>query len=136
MDKILCFDSCNQTWHRSKQQYKLWQKNWPNMSVVLHLFCDVGHIDKIKRTTKKRVVCFAHCGTSCSRSLLYILPLWQVCTWLQFPLGSKSSLLLTFLWCFVGEELAFHWDWLWSSFVHFFLHQINYKKELILAELW
>ena len=122
---------------------------------------------KIKRTTKKRVVCCAHCenlqkwnfvaegeftkfrpetesrilksrnfGTSCSRSLLYILPLWQVCTWLQFPLGSKSSLLLPFLWCFVGEELAFHWDWLWSSFVHFFLHQINYKKELILAELW
>ena len=29
MDKILCFDSCNQTWHGSKQQCKLSQKNWP-----------------------------------------------------------------------------------------------------------
>ena len=28
MDKILCFDSCNQTWHGFKQQYKLSQKNW------------------------------------------------------------------------------------------------------------
>ena len=31
MDKILCFDSCNQTWQWSKQQCKLSQKNWPHM---------------------------------------------------------------------------------------------------------
>ena len=37
MDKILCFDSCNQTWHGSKQQCKLSQKNWPTVSLFL---CD------------------------------------------------------------------------------------------------
>ena len=26
LEKILCFDSCNQTWHGSSQQYKLSQK--------------------------------------------------------------------------------------------------------------
>ena len=36
-DKILSFDSCNQTWHGSKQEYKLSQENWPNMCLTRFL---------------------------------------------------------------------------------------------------
>ena len=41
MDKILCFDSCNQTWHGSKQQCKLSQKNWPfvNLCYIFLISC-------------------------------------------------------------------------------------------------
>ena len=44
MDKILCFDFCNQTWHGSKQKSKLLQKNWPivwrpqNLKKMSHIF--------------------------------------------------------------------------------------------------